>query len=348
MTDQITNASPEEAPPLLPAPSSAVDLADQIVTHELTQLAAQVQAYQLSKRWNNSELLRKFAGLGSTKTYKKILDGDFTEMDLEKQLNNYRAVVSLVEMTAGASDQREDLYDDLTPVTRLRSVLVDVMKEQGDARFLLVLGDSGAGKTCARRKLVEAYGQRILWTEATDVWNDSPMVFLGEVLLAMGEKNPPYSAIIRLRKVAENLRRKRVCLVVDEGQHLGPRILNTIKTVLNQTPGEFVVMAMYSLWKKVEREAYEDVRQLTGNRLAARIQLTLHPTDVLKMLQRRLTWSNEEEAEKAVKALCEQAPRFGNLAFVREVCKQAHEMAAGDPITIQLFSAALAAKGATR
>ena len=346
MSEETTIEVPDQ--PAVPPVINAVDLAEQIVTDELTQLASQVQSYQLAKRWNNSELLRKFAGLGSTKTYKKILDGDFKELDLEKQLNNYRAVVSLIEMTAGSSDQREELYDDLTPVTQLRSVLVDVMKEQGDARFLLVLGDSGAGKTCARRKLVEAYGQRILWTEATDVWNDSPMVFLGEVLLAMGDKNPPYSAIIRLRKVEERLRQKRVCLVVDEGQHLGPRILNTIKTLLNKTPGEFVVMAMYSLWKKVEREAYEDVRQLTGNRLASRIQLVLHPTDVLKMLQRRLTWISEDEPQKAVKALCEQAPRFGNLAFVREVCKQARETAEGEPITIQLFSAALTVKGATR
>ena len=227
------------------------------------------------------------------------------------------------------------------------------MKETGDARFVLVLGDSGAGKTSSRRLLIESFGQRILWTEASEVWADSPMAFLGAVLRATGDKNPPYNTVVRQQKVEEHLKLGRVCLIVDEGHHLGPRCLNTIKGLLNNTPGEFVVLALYSLWKRLEREAYEEVKQLTGNRLAIRIQLRLQNSDVLKMLQRRLTWIDQDgekslEASKAVTLLTEKAPRYGNLAFVREVCKQAAEMAAGDPMDLKLFSAALAAKEGSR
>ena len=318
---------------------------------ELVQLAHQIQQYQDRKKWSDSEMIRKFPGLGSTKTYKRLLKRDLDEVDLENQLSKYRAVHTLIENLGDAEELREMLYDDLTPVLRLRNAFVDVMTQTGDARFLLVLGDSGAGKTSSRRLLIEKYGQRILWTEATAAVGDSPMAFLGEILRACGEKNPPHSTVVRLRKVIEHLQASRVCLIVDEGHHLGPTCLDTIKTLVNNTPGEFVVMAMYKLWKDLEREAYETVKQLTGNRLAERIQLHLVPSDVHKMITRRLTWSEEESAagiEKAAHMLCEQAPRFGNLAFVREVCKQANQMADGEPVDLKLFSAALAAKGATR
>lgn len=162
---------------------------EMLLTHEareLRELGAKIRDYQTAKSLTDSAMVRKFSGLGSTKTYSRILQDDLAELDLERQLANYRAVWALIESVGDTTERIEELYEDMTPVAQLRKALFDVMRESGNARFVLVEGDTGLGKSCARRLLIERYGQRILWVEATDVWNDSMGAFLGAVLTALG------------------------------------------------------------------------------------------------------------------------------------------------------------------
>jgi len=295
---------------------------------ELRELGAKIRDYQTAKELSDSAMLRKFSGLGSTKTYTRVLSDDLAELDLERQLANYRAVWALIESVGDVSERTEELYEDMTPVAQLRKTLFEVMRETGNARFVLVEGDTGLGKSCARRILIERYGQRILWVEATDVWNDSPGAFLAAVLTALGVREIPQIATDRLNRLLARLTETRVCLIIDELHHLGPRCLNTIKTLINQSPGEIVGLAMPTLWRRLEREAYEEVRQLTGNRLAERIKLALRDADISRFIERRLG-AKSPCHRQAVRLLMDRAPRYGNLAFVRDVCARVAELIEG-------------------
>ncbi len=288
----------------------------------LKALGRKIRDYQEARGFSDKEMERRFGGIGSTKTYKRILAGDLSELDLERQLANYRAVWALIEATAGADEVQEALYDDLTPVVLLRRAMLAILKETGNARVVLMEGDTGTGKTCALRRLVEKYGQRILPIQAWDCWGDSPMALLGAILTALGEQDQPLAMVPRLEKVIRRLRAQRVCLVIDEAHHLGPHQLNTIKGLVNDTPGEFVLLAMPTLWKRIERAAWEEVRQLTGNRLAERIKLGgLREADVRRLLERRAGVTDS----RAVRKVASEAAARGNLAFVREVARRLAE-----------------------
>ena len=57
------------------------------------QVAEQIRDYQERRGLSDAALCREFAGLGSTKTYKRILEGDFSELNVERQLENYLRVL---------------------------------------------------------------------------------------------------------------------------------------------------------------------------------------------------------------------------------------------------------------
>lgn len=306
---------------------------------ELREIAQRVRDWQQAKQLSDSALVKKYTGLGSTKTFKRILDGDLKELDLEKQLTNYRTVEALIDSLGDDEGTEEELYADLTPAIALSRIILETLRERGIARFILMLGDTGSGKTCALRLMQQKYGQRILVIEATVAWNDSPMALLGAILDAFGEKNPPYNLVERFNKVVGRLKESRVCLAIDEGHHMGPRCLNLLKTLINQTPGEVAVFAKETLWKKLELAAYEEVKQLTKNRLAERVQLGCKTRDIEKLLERRVNWVNGDM--KSAVRLASDRVSLGNLAFVREVIKRVNEMAEGEPVSIEMFSSAI-------
>lgn len=96
---------------------------------------------------------------------------------------------------------------------------------------------------------------------------------------------------------------------------------------------------METLWNRLQREAYQECRQLTGNRLAERIKLGLaRENDVLRMIARRVPayadeaprdLAKDETVTRAVKAIMTYVEQNGNLAFVRDVITRVVRLSEG-------------------
>jgi len=312
---------------------------------ELVELAGRIAEFQARKGWNNTQMCRRFPDLGTSKTFGACQEGALEGYDIERWVVQYRAVWAVIESMDGAEEATEPLYDDLSPVLNLRRALLETFREAGNARVIVVQGEPGVGKTRTIEVTREKYGARILVVEVTEAWEDSVMALLGAILAAFGVQEPPNGRAERLELCVRRLQDTRRCLVLDEAHHLGPKTLNTIKTLVNRTPGEFVLLALPRLWRKLERAAYEECRQLTTNRLAERIKLGLQRGDIQKMLTRRVPGLNGGAAT-AAKMLLSRAPQFGNLAYVRDVAKRlaAHE----GEVTVEDVAAAMAAEEGSR
>lgn len=293
---------------------------------ELKELAARIRAFQEARQHSDNEMLRKFADLGSTKTYKRILDGDLAELDLERQLTNYRRVWALIEAIQERTAGGDVTFLDLSAPRRLIRAVLEIWEEKSNARVILVEGDTGLGKTKALAALMEKLGSNVLPVQCWGCWDDSSMALLGALLDALGEKNYAAAIVPRLKKVKELLNARRITVVFDEGHHLGPGQLNTIKGLVNDTPGQFVILAMPTLWGKIERDAWQEVRQLTGNRLAERIRLDLDGADVKKLLERMARVTDAAAVAYVMQeARSRGATNRGNLKFVAKVCRKLAE-----------------------
>jgi len=288
---------------------------------ECKQAADQVAAYQTERNWSDRQLLLQFPDLGSSKDWWAMKKGLVEDRDGESLLIAYRSVLAQIDALRDAAARGETLYDDLHPVVELARAIPHLITTPGNDRVLIVQGEPGSGKSTAARMLRMRLGAGIVLVEVSDAWGDKPRALLGAILRALGGHDLPDSSIDRLDRVVEVMRGSRRVLILDEAHHLGPRCLNTVKTLVNLSTWGFVLLAIGTLWRKLERGAYEEARQLTTNRLAERIKLAC-PTerDCQRMLERRAGMKAEAKAAAAI--LAKAAAVHGGLGFARDVCKR--------------------------
>ncbi|MCX6901716.1 MAG: ATP-binding protein [Verrucomicrobia bacterium] len=305
------------------------------VRAELRALAQRAERYQLDKGWTRDKLAREFADLGSAKTFNAILAGEYSAGDLESWVLRYRTVASTMDNLEKSAPDEEPINHDLTPCMRLRVAFLEIMREQDNTRLIWMQGPSGSGKTKARQSLEMKYPVRVTFTEADETWTDHEM--LGRILGALGfkpkepDKNVqfemPVSTTQRMRKLVEHLNKKRLCIGIDEAHHLTPRMLNLVKTLVNQTPGEFIVSAQNTLMQRLEvSKGYFEAQQLTHNRMHERIDLSvIEQGDVELMFKDRIAFG-KGVLEKAVAAIEPFALSHGYFKFVNRVCRRvAHD-----------------------
>lgn len=118
--------------------------------------------------------------------------------------------------------------------------------------------------------------------------------------------------------------------MVDEAHHVGPRILNVVKSLVNMTPGEFVLMGTPPMWVKLNKQAYAEASQLYTNRLGCFVRLELEVGDVeayfMERFRGRIT---RGEAARVGKLVHGRAARDGCYAFCRDIALELERMGAG-------------------
>jgi DNA transposition AAA+ family ATPase len=317
-------------------------------TMELIDLARRIHAWQERSEIKTPALIREFRGIGSDTTYRDMRAGKTERYDEEQQLQAYRAVWAQIE----ARDERaaeEPVYEDLSSVMEIRRAALEAMRTSGSNRVVIILAGSGMGKTFSLKALREKYGSRILPVEADVIWDDRPGEFLGAILRASGVDGLPTGATQRMERVVELLRKTRRMVAVDEAHHMGPRCLGTIKALVNATPGEFLLLAMLTLWQRLEGQAYMEARQISTNRLCERVRLALTSDDVQRYLAHAYPGAEKAALKQAAGLIRPAADNAGNMAYVRDVARQARDMLAdGEQPTAQVFAEAVKAVSARR
>lgn len=329
-----------------PTPSNAP--ADQ-----LRALAANIETYRQDLGLQKAPLLRQYPELGSDKTYGKIVAGDFAQLDLETWLEKYAHVWSQIQHDDAQPD--EGLIDSLGGPVELCRAYLETRNEKGNARFILVLGDSGLGKTSAVQVMkAKPYGALVFDLEASDAWKDKQGRGTASPLLRaigdrLGLKDLPAGRDRLLGAIVAKLRERRVCLVIEEVHHLCPQGINTLKTLINLTPAIIIATGLPVLWDKLagSRAAWAECKQLTGNRLAERVELRLSTPDVERFLRLRLepelkAAEVEGLVKKSAARLLPEAVTRGNLKFVSKVCRRFQlETRKGQDPTAETFANAI-------
>ena len=323
-------------------------MSDGAESGELTDLARQIYAWQERTGFKTPALIREFRGIGSDKTSRDLRGGKTDGYDVEQQLANYRAVWAEIE----ARDERaadEPVFENLSAVTQMRMAALRAMRNNGINRVVIILGGSGIGKSVALKALYDKYGSRIVPVEALEVWQDRPAELLGSILMQTGSSGLPVGAAERFRRVCEVLKRTRRCLAIDEAHHMGPHCINTVKALVNATPGEFLLCAMNTLWSNLESVSYQEARQISTNRLSERVRLALTNEDVARYLGHWFPDTGKAALKASAALIRPAAEHAGNMLFVRDCCCQARDMMGeGEQPTPQIFSEAVKAVSARR
>ena len=327
-----------------PAPTPT-DTAEQ-----LRSVAQNIETYRIDLVMSKAQLLRDYPELGSDKTNGKIVSGNLEQLDAASWLEKYQHVWNQIQHDEQGGD--EGLIETLgAPVELCRSYL-ETRNEKGNGRFILVLGESGMGKTSAVNVMKsKPYGGLIYDLEATDVWKDkNGRGTAAPLLQAIGEriglKGVPSSKSRLLSVVVNKLKERRICLVIEEVHHLCPQGVNTLKTLINLTPVIIIATGLPTLWEKLagSKAAWAECKQLTGNRLAERIELRLTPADVSAFLVKRLgEVATSEFTTKTAPLLIQEAVSRGNMKFIAKAAQTfLRQVGKGEDATVETMKNAIA------
>lgn len=311
---------------------------------ELREIALTLREHAEAEDISIKELIRVYPALGSDKTLGVICKGDFSELKAENWLDAYRSVLDAMS-DSGESDP---LYEDLSTTKEVRRQITRLKLSRTNAKLVIIEGFTGSGKTSAARIITSKYNgmaatRQVFTIEASAGWGDRPNAMLTAMLKALGRGDGGRSQAARLDKLCEVLAERPVMFVIDEVHDFGVRCLRVVKTILSTTPTKIILLAHPRLFKNLERENWDDLSQLTGNRLLARIHLgTLTVEDTETLLQRRLPAPGlNGELKEAAEVVAHAALNNGNLAFVREVVVRLIKAAKKNPLNLAAVKTAV-------
>jgi len=293
------------------------------------------------------KLLEAHPRLGSDQTLARICGGQWDKVHAEDWLDAYRGVL---EAITGQANDAAPIYEDLTTAKKVRGQFSRLKLSRTAAKLILVEGYTGAGKTTAGKIVADKYNamapsQQVFTIEASAGWGDRPNAMLAEMLRALGRADGGRSQASRLDKLVEVLNERPAFFIIDEVHDFGVRCLRVLKTLLNRSPVKVVLLCHPRLFRDLERDNWDDLSQLTGNRLLARIDLgTLDVGDVALIMTRRIPALAGIPADKFT-PLAQAALQNGNLAFVREVVERLAKEARKKPdLTLKDVTAATLAE----
>ncbi len=309
---------------------------------QLRTLAREVRDYQIERDWSDARLCREIAHLGSVKTFKRILDpGDELDgLSVENQLRNYHAARETVSRLRATDRPAEPEYADFTNILNAKGAVARAMLEEKEnvSRLVIIEGPTGAGKDAVRRHLEKSWEKIVVSVEATEMWRDSLAVPAREIHAALCivkqrdrdtqqlPKPPRFPAEI-VAEIIGYLNERKLILIINEAHHLGPRGLNMVKTLINQTPAIVVLECIPALLTRLLSHSHEEAVQLTGNRLFERVYLPSPAGgEISELIKRRgVTFAGSDIAATAAAMISNHAPNYGNWRFVNQVVRKLYE-----------------------
>jgi hypothetical protein len=320
------------------------------MTHEeqiarLRQLAVQAHDYQLQRDWTDTRLCKEIAHLGSTKTFKRILNPTdaLEELTIETQLRNYENAITLIEAKSSKDLPPEPVYEDFRNIKAVLRAVASGLKEESISRFVCVEGENGTGKDSSLITMHKRWPRVIVPVEANELWRDSLAIPLADLINTLGVKRRneegegfrmPMFPAQRYEILVEELRKRKVALAVNEAHSMGPRGLNLFKTLINETPAVIVFFCIPVLLNRLIKTGYEEAAQLFGNRLCQRVRLETPAADeIITYFERRgIRFENTLTANELANRLEEEAPSYGNWAFVKRTARKAVLKGEGKPL----------------
>ena len=314
----------------------------------LSSLGSLIEGWRSERSLSYAELRRACDSLtGSDRQFSRIRAGDLTGVSTEDWLPRYESAWALLEARTDEATS-EELFADLTLPRAFSSAVVGVMKETGLQRCIIVTAPSGFGKSTAARLIRAKLLGRSVEVIADPSWA-KPTALLCGIAAALGLREPPQGEAALLACVVKLLGAGRKLLIIDEAHHLSARTINFIIALINRTPGEFVLLSVPTLWRKLENANAEECRQLTRNRLFERIVITRLPeADAARVIGRRLALE-AAEAKQMAKIFCAGGEER-NLSLLAAVCREALRAREGESgaVSAGQFAEALASVGGRR
>lgn len=323
--------------------------------NRLRELAREAQNYQIERGYSDAKFCAEFPGLGSTKTYKRILNekDELDQLDLDKQLRNYDAVIETIRARRSKDKLAEPEYHDFRNVMGVRAALLRAMEEESLQRLVCVEGESATGKDACLNFAIGKWPNQAVAMNANPFWSESLAVPTEAIFKQLnivrryskeeggGPIPMPRYPQERASIIIEELRSRKLMLLFNEAHHFGVRMLDFVKTLINETPTVVGLFFVPSLLRKLETQNFAQTNQLFANRLCERVYLPTPPADdISEMLGRRgVKFATTSVQNATVSQLAKEAGMYGNWTYIKLVTRELAAASKSGPLETEAVNA---------
>lgn len=237
-----------------------IDTSNPIVT-ALSELQGQQSDKTFAKRWLSV----------SETTWFRVRTGDYEARDHTRVLDKLSADLARLQdhliITAGTECE-------VLPMEHIKVSLAAVRSAFGQARnrLVLILAETGGGKTFVAKAIHEEWPGAAANIEPSEVWRKSYLAALQSIADGCGLGSLPLSTRKAEHEVITYLTKNPRIIVIDEGNYFGSATLNLVKLILNLTKSTVVILALPEFWEALVRTSRQEAQQLR-NRTAAKLTL---------------------------------------------------------------------------
>jgi DNA transposition AAA+ family ATPase len=305
-------------------------------THPIVSRLIEIQGRESDKAFADAKL-----SVSETVWY-RIKNGKYQADDHSRVLRKLTADLSgIIEADSMVGSIKRKRILPLSYVTEARDALNMAFAEERN-RIVIVLADTGGGKTTIAKSIERDFSTRTSMVEATETWRNSYLAGIQDISRACGIPEPKNNTRVAQEDLITELRKNPRIIIIDEGNYFGAASLNLVKTIVNQTKSIVVILAMPKLWKTITFARNEEARQLR-NRAAAILEFNkVKLADVrLAMKAAVPNWSSlNGSSDAAAKTITEAANSFGLWNTVFSVAEFITQEAGHGTLTLDIVQKA--------
>jgi hypothetical protein len=313
----MTNTSKEEAARAELA-AKIEPLIQRLEKHQKAKDLSDVQFVALYQRF-----------LRSAKTWRQRLCGrDFKDLNLTRWFKQLQELVSKID---GGSAAPEDFFDQMPFAQQLEEIVTVLRAQVTDRRNVYALATTGVGKSVFARNFVRRNPQDSAYVRMNEDCRNRPKQIALEIADAIGMKREVSDARL-FSGLVDRLQAEPLTIFIDEAHEGGHKLMQIVKTLIDETPARFVQLAYPTEFDRVRSAttgALDEAKQLIGRTIKPifdNYREGLHVPDV----QCYLTCSGlDEESARDVADLILPAVRAnGNLRVLADAVEAARLVSA--------------------
>lgn len=235
---------------------------DQI--EELEACVARIKRHQEALGEADREFVDRYRDyLGSDKTWRhRLCAGKYEDMRIGSRLEKLRMMIASID----GGSRLSGVFRDMPVYEGFMKRYRQLQGNQTDRRCMVMLAETGCGKSIAARDVYEANPRKVAYVRCRPTWKNRNLRIVNGVARGIGLTDGGVADEV-LDRVIEQLKANPITLILDESHDGGLTLLKLVKCLIDETPSRFVVMAFPTLWNELIRSssgAWSEARQLYG------------------------------------------------------------------------------------
>ncbi len=270
---------------------------------------------------SDREFAQNYLKIYTESTWSKLRGGTYKAKDLSKAFGELKSALTSIRrrIVRQLKSTQGGRYHELDQFAAMARAVRDCLEKKGENRLIIYVAPTGGGKS---RFIAELDSRESVTSlRASEAWFSSYYHASLDIIAALEGSGKYGSAGESRRAMLDLMRGRNQVIAIDEANYFGPRSINMVKDLLNETEWTVLLCMTREHWDKMRRH-WAAWSQLQRRIHTVFFHSPLNSDDAAQFLADA---GLNGDSKKAARALADAANEFGAYDFVCRVIERLDE-----------------------